>query len=171
MSEYFKIGRLVATHGLLGDIVLQHALGKRTALKGLEQVFLEDSPGRFLPYFIETARIKSPQEVYVHFEGIRTKEAARKLIARDAWVMEVDFHQLAGQSAPISLLGFEMVQAGEVIGIIREVIEQPHQVLCVVPLGSSDALIPLHEDSLEKIDRRKKKVHVKLPDGLLDIYR
>jgi 16S rRNA processing protein RimM len=34
----------------------------------------------------------------------------------------------------------------------------------------NEALIPLHEESLEKIDKKKKQVHVKLPDGLLDIY-
>jgi 16S rRNA processing protein RimM len=33
-----------------------------------------------------------------------------------------------------------------------------------------EALIPLHEDSLQKIDRRNKKVVVELPDGLLDVY-
>jgi 16S rRNA processing protein RimM len=32
-------------------------------------------------------------------------------------------------------------------------------------------LIPIHEDSLEKVDTKKRKVYVSLPDGLLDIYR
>jgi 16S rRNA processing protein RimM len=34
-----------------------------------------------------------------------------------------------------------------------------------------EALIPVHEETLQRIDKRKKQVHVVLPDGLLDIYR
>ncbi len=171
MSEYFKIGRLAATHGLQGDLVLQHSLGKKTSLKGLEQLFLEESPGRFLPWFIEQTRIKSDTEIYIRLEGVQSKEAARPLTPREVWITEADFQQFAGKSAPISLLGFTLVQEGKELGLIREVIEQPHQVLCSILLNGREALIPLHEDSLKKIDRRHKKVHVELPDGLLDIYR
>ena len=44
MSQYFKIGKLAASHGLLGDLVLQHHLGKKTALKGLEAIYIQDKP-------------------------------------------------------------------------------------------------------------------------------
>jgi 16S rRNA processing protein RimM len=42
--------------------------------------------------------------------------------------------------------------------------------LCTVFINEKEVLIPLHEESLLKIDRRKKQVHVALPEGLLDIY-
>ena len=41
MDEYFKIGKLAASTGLKGELVLQHNLGKKTGLKGLEAIFLE----------------------------------------------------------------------------------------------------------------------------------
>ena len=56
------------------------------------------------------------------------------------------------------------------LGKILEVIEQPHQILCTIILNEKEALIPLHEDSLEKIDKKHRKIYVTLPDGLLDIY-
>jgi 16S rRNA processing protein RimM len=52
-----------------------------------------------------------------------------------------------------------------------EVIEQPHQVLCRIDLGGKEALIPMHEQTLRRVDQRKREVHVELPDGLLDVYR
>ena len=61
--------------------------------------------------------------------------------------------------------------AGEDLGEILEVIEQPHQVLCAILLNGKEALIPIHEDSLEKVDAKNRKVYVSLPDGLLEIYR
>ncbi|MEJ7680633.1 MAG: hypothetical protein WKG06_22820 [Segetibacter sp.] len=63
-----------------------------------------------------------------------------------------------------------MIDAGEEIGEIIEVIEQPLQVLCKIMYNGNEALIPIHEESLKKIDKKEKQVHVNLPEGLLEIY-
>jgi len=51
------------------------------------------------------------------------------------------------------------------------VIEQPHQLICRIILNEKDVLIPLHEETIQKIDKKKKQVYVELPDGLLEVYR
>ena len=58
MPEYFKIGKFAASYGLLGELVLQHNLGKKTSLKGLETIYIENRKDDFLPYFIEKTSIK-----------------------------------------------------------------------------------------------------------------
>ena len=171
MSHYFKIGKLAASHGLKGDLVLQHSLGKKTSLKGLEYIFIEEQKDSFLPYFVEWAKIKSDDEVYIKLEGIHEKETARKLTPREVWITEADFKKFAAKSSPIALLGFNIIHEGEDLGEILEVIEQPDQVLCAILLNGKEALIPIHEDSLEKVDTKNRKVYVSLPDGLLEIYR
>ena len=57
-----------------------------------------------------------------------------------------------------------------VLGEILELIEQPHQLLCLLEIKGKEVLIPLHEKTLQKVNHRKKEVLVQLPDGLLDIY-
>ena len=106
MDSYFKIGKLVATFGLDGQLVLEHNLGKKTSLKGLENIFLEENKDSFLPYFIETAKIKNDKEVYVKLEGISSKEKANHLIKKEVWLSEKDFKKFAANASPISLLGF-----------------------------------------------------------------
>ena len=44
-------------------------------------------------------------------------------------------------------------------------------VVVILYLNGKEALIPIHEKSLEKMDIKNRKVYVSLPDGLLDIYR
>ena len=171
MSQYFKIGKLAASHGLKGDLVLEHSLGKKTSLKGLETIFIEEKKDSFLPYFIQSAKLKSEDEVFIKLEGIDTKEQARKLTPKEVWLTEDDFKKFAAKSSPIALLGFHMIHEDEDLGEILEVIEQPHQVLCSILLNGKEALIPIHEESLEKVDLKNRKVFVVLPDGLLDIYR
>ena len=170
MSNYFKIGKFVATFGLTGQIVLVHSLGKKTALKGLTTLFIEHKKDSFLPYFIENCEVKNENEVYVKVEGISTKEKAQTIVSREVWLLEADFKKFAEGNAPISLLGFNMINEDVDLGEIVEVIEQPHQVLCKIILNGNDALIPVNEEFLDKIDKKGRKVYLSLPDGLLDIY-
>lgn len=171
MTQYYKIGKLSASTGLKGELVLQHSLGKKTSLKGLEVIFIEERKDSFIPYFIQSAKIRGHDETVIKLEGVDIVEAARKLTPKEVWLAEEDFKKFAASSSAIALLGFNIIHDGEDLGEILEVIEQPHQVLCAISLNGKEALIPIHEDSLEKVDTKKRKVYVRLPDGLLDIYR
>jgi 16S rRNA processing protein RimM len=172
MSEsYRNIGKLVAVFGLAGELVLQHRLGRKTSLKGLKTLFLEERPDEMLPWFIEGIRVKSETELFVKLEGLDSKEAARRVVQKEVWLTEADFEKFAGRSAPISLVGFRLLDGDTDLGEILEVIEQPHQVLCRIDLAGKEALIPMHEKTLRRVDQKARVVHVDLPDGLLDVYR
>jgi len=170
-NDYRNIGKLVAVFGLQGELVLQHRLGKKTTLKGLKTLFLEEKKGEMLPWFIQDIRAKGPEDVYIKLEGIDTKESARRLVQKEVWLPEAEVLQFAGKSAPISLVGYHLWQGDEDLGEILEVIEQPHQVLCRIDLEGKEALIPIHEETLQKVDKKGRRVFVELPDGLLDVYR
>ena len=81
-----------------------------------------------------------------------------------------EFSKFADKSAPIALVGFHVVHDNKDLGEIIEIIEMPHQLLGRIVINGKDALIPLHEETLLKVDKKKKQVHVQLPYGLLDIY-
>ena len=171
MNQYFKIGKLAASTGLKGELVLQHSLGKKTTLKGLEAIFLEEKKDSFIPYFLQSAKIRNEKETVIKLEGVDIVEAARKLTPKEVWLTEEDFEKFAARSSPIAMLGFTIINDGEELGEILEVIEQPHQILCSILLNGKEALIPIHAESLEKVDQKKRKVYVTLPDGLLEIYK
>jgi 16S rRNA processing protein RimM len=170
MKADVSVGKLVATFGLKGELVLLHALGGKTDLKDVKVLFVEQQRGSTIPYFMESAKAKSAEETWVKLEGINTKEAAALLLQKNAWMTETDFNRHVKPNATIALLGYTVVENGNIIGIISEIIEQPHQVLCAVMVEEKEALIPLNESTLAGIDRRKKTVSVTLPDGLLEIY-
>lgn len=161
----------MGTHGVSGKLVIQHSLGEKTSLENTEAIFIEESPNSFLPWFIKSAKEKSDNEIFIELEGITTKEAARPLLKKEIWLEEHDFKRHVSASSPISLLGFHIYEKSKDLGEILEVVEQPHQTLCKIMLDTNEAWIPIHQDSLISIDKKKKIVSVKLPDGLLDVYR
>jgi len=170
MAEYFKLGKFVAVHGLKGELILKHELGKKSSLKGLKNIFIEEGKNSFIPWFIESATIKNEDHVYIKLEDINTPESAKKLSRRDAWIPEEIFKKLSARSSPVNLLGYIIVNNKKLLGEILEIIEQPHQLLCRIDIKGKEVLIPLHENSLGKVDHKKKHVIVELPEGLLDIY-
>ena len=170
MTEYFKIGKFVSTFGLKGELVLKHNLGKKTSLKGLKALFIEEKKESFIPWFIETTRIKNEEEIYIKLEGINLREQATRITQKEVWLPEEEFKKFSAKSSPINLLGYELLEGEQVLGKILEVIEQPHQILCKIDFNKKEAYIPLHQETIKKIDRKNQRVIVSLPPGLLEIY-
>ena len=170
MEEYINIGKIVATFGLKGELILQHSLAKKLVLKGVEAIFVEQVKGSYLPFFPLNSKAKTHDETFIQLEGILTREQAHRLISKQVWLLDADFRRLAGTSSPISLLGYKLFNDDGYIGNIEEVIEQPHQVLLKITYKGNEALIPLHDETLKNINRKKGEVYLTLPDGLLEIY-
>lgn len=168
-EDYINIGKIAGVYGLKGEVILQHALGN-TGFEDLQKIFIKDSGGNFMPWFVEGARIKNETEAYLKLEEIQTPEAAKPLLRKEVWFSGADFKRYASRAAPISLLGYTVKDGRQVLGVIQEVIEQPHQVLCRLTVRGKEVWIPLHEESLKKVDHQYRNITVKLPDGLLEIY-
>jgi len=168
--QYFKLGKFIAVHGLKGELLLKHELHKKTSLKGLKTIFVEQSKNSFLPWFIASTKIKNDEEVYLKLDDVDTREAAARFARKEVWITDTDFKKHAAKSSPANLLGYTIITGDKSLGEIVEVIEQPHQMLCRIEIKQKEALIPLNEDTLIKIDHAQKEVKVKLPEGLLDIY-
>ncbi len=170
MHQHIKIGKIVATFGVNGQVVVQHNLGKKSTFKGVETIFVEQIKGSLLPYFIKEAKPKTEEDNYILFEDILNKEAATKLIGKAVWLLQEDFKKLSNSKSPIALLGYKVISNKEILGIIEEVIEQPHQILLSIIYKGKEAYLPMHEESLINIDHKKNEVHLELPDGLLEVY-
>ena len=170
MTDYVHIGKIVAPHGVSGQVILEHALGKPIHFKGIDALFVEKNEGSFIPYFIQSATAKTDTITHLQMEGISSREATSVLVSKKVWLPQDAFQKLVDKSAPLALLGYQVQQDGQDLGIIQEVIEQPHQLMVTILYKGQEAYIPLHEESLLGVDHAKKVVLVNLPDGLLELY-
>lgn len=170
MHKHIKIGKIVATFGVNGQMILQHNLGKKSTFKGIEAIFIGQVTNSLLPYFIKDVKSKTAEDNYILLEDITSKETATKLIGKAVWLLQEDFQMLSNKKSPIALLGYKVIADNKVLGTIEEVIEQPHQILLSITYKDKEAYLPMHEETLLHIDHKKNEVHLELPDGLLDIY-
>ena len=89
---------------------------------------------------------------------------------KKVWLSSTDAKRMASKAAPISLLGFSVIEKKKALGKVLEVIEQPLQILLRIEIDGKEVLIPINESTLVKVDHKAEKIHVDLPEGLLDIY-
>jgi 16S rRNA processing protein RimM len=132
MTDYVHIGKIVAPHGVSGQIILEHALGKPIHFKGIDALFVEKNEGSFIPYFIQSATAKTDTITHLQMEGIQSREATSVLMSKKVWLPQDAFQKLVDKSSPLALLGYQVQQDGQDLGIIQEVIEQPHQLMVTI---------------------------------------
>ncbi len=169
-KSYRNIGKIVSAFGLKGDLIVLHHLGKKITVTKIKVIFLEQKKDELLPYFVENIRKKGDNELYLKLEGIDTKESATKFLRREVWLNEEEIQTHTQKSNPIGWVGYRILDQGKDLGPILEVIEQPHQVLCRIEMDTKEVLIPINEQTLDKVDHKNKTVLLSLPDGLLDVY-
>lgn len=169
-NELVAIGKIVVQHGVDGAIILQHVLGRKADFKGVKALFIEEKKGSYIPYFITASSAKKADESLLQLEGISSREQATRFVRKQVWVQEEDFNFLVARDAPIALIHYDVVEGDKILGQVTEVVEQPHQVICIIHIDEKEVMIPLNDSTLEKIDRNKKTIHVNLPDGLIDLY-
>ena len=69
------------------------------------------------------------------------------------------------------VVGFLVVdeEKGE-LGNVQEIIEYPTQSLIQIVINGKEVLIPIHDDIIQDVDRAGKKILIKAPVGLIDMY-
>ena len=90
MENYLSIGKLAATFGVKGEVVLEHHLGEEASLEGVVAIFIEEFTGKFIPYFIAGSKTKSGTEMILSLEGIESPESAKRFLRKKIWLKEED---------------------------------------------------------------------------------
>jgi 16S rRNA processing protein RimM len=56
------------------------------------------------------------------------------------------------------------------IGKIKNIKENISQDLFVIDHNKNEVLIPIHDEFIVEVDKKKKQIIVKTPEGLIDLY-
>jgi hypothetical protein len=74
MENYQNIGKMVSAFGIKGELVLEHHLGEKPGFGKIKALFLEETNGKLIPYFLESFKNRKEGETLVLLEGISTPE-------------------------------------------------------------------------------------------------
>ena len=168
---FYLLGSIYRTHGVKGNVIIRLDVDQPAAYKKLQAVFL-DLEGSLQPYKVTSASVLNDQLI-VHFEGIEDMDTAEQLIRVPVYLPLNELPALKGKKLYLhEAAGMRVIDAleGE-LGVIEKIYELPEQPMASVPMNGKELLFPLIAAFIERIDRENKVLYVKLPEGLVDIYR
>jgi 16S rRNA processing protein RimM len=164
-----RIGKIVATHGLQGSVILTHVVGASDWLKKEDVLFLELNKGSYIPFFVTAAKAMNDEEYIVGLEDVSQMEEAKKLTGKQAYVKE-DILTGHEKDSPLLWIGFKMVDKEKgALGHIDDVMQTGSQWLASLRYEGKEVLVPLIEQMILDVNIRNKFIRVDLPEGLLEL--
>ncbi len=166
----FKVGRIVKTFGLRGEVKVVTEFDIPGELLEIQHIFVELPRGgrKFLE--IESCRESGGRTLIVKFKGIDSIELAEALEGLDLYAKKEDLKEPEkGEYYIFQLIGLKVIDnKGEELGAVINVIKNPgHDLLEVRTWGNKTFMVPLVKEFVKKIDLERETIEVDLPQGLV----
>jgi len=141
-------------------------------INNLTEVILEDPKGQRNTYKVLSHR-PHKEGFLATLEGVSDRTSAEKIRAQLVFVSASLFVSDTGDSSfyLTEIEGFKVFDQGRHLGEIVGFGSNTIQDLIIIQIDKDKIEIPLVADFLESIEFEKGEVHMKLPDGLIEIQR
>ena len=170
MENLIRIGRLNKTFGLKGHIRVFVEPQFLQRLKRPEVVFLA-SKSKSLPYFPDEMEFDETGHGMIHFEEVKDKTTADFLVGKEVFVEEKFLKKQKSFQSPADFIGFKLRDEhhGD-LGVLDNFFELPQHDLGQFMRNGKEVLFPWNAEVVLKIDKKKKEIFLRLPEGLIDVY-
>ena len=170
-SDCFLLGSIAKLHGFKGEVSLFLDVTNPAEYQDLDALYL-DINGTLTPFFIEGFKLKNKGFAAIKFEGFDTEEAAKRLLKKKAYLPLEILPELDQSSFyDHEVIGFQVFDANKgAIGIVEDVIDMSANPLLQISLNGTEILVPIFDGLIQKVERKKKELYIKAPEGLIDLY-
>ena len=169
-EDCFYVGTVVGKYSFKGEILVKVDSENPEDYTKLESIFVELSTG-LVPFFIKKCQLHKSELLRIDFEEISNEQEAGALIKKNLYLPLDLLPPLEGNKFYYhEIIGFTVSTESEEIGRITAVLEQGPQALFQVEATDKKIhLIPIHDDFILEVDRKRNLIQVQLPEGLLDL--
>ncbi|HNS17286.1 MAG TPA: ribosome maturation factor RimM [Bacteroidales bacterium] len=164
------VGRIVKSFGYKGQVMVLFNQDTAETFAAIPSLFIE-LEGELVPFFLEDFQIRGDDTALVRFDDISSESQAKHLLNRDLYIPR---DALPGRDHAPKLAtwieGYKVFdQRQGYIGDVRDLISLKEQELLKVAGPVKEILIPAVEPFIIRIDKRRREIHLDLPEGLLDL--
>ena len=130
-----------------------------------------DPKDKLIPWVIENIHFEN-NKVNLKLADLNDIEGAEKLVGHYIYLPEELLPKLRGNKFYYhEVIGFAVIDEkhGD-IGKIDRVIDLPNNPLFAVIFKDKEILLPITDEIIKKVDRKKKFIQVEAPEGLVELY-
>ncbi len=160
-DEYIVVGRMVAPHGVRGDLRILPDTERPQIFKALKNLRIGAGSYKVLSS-------RPHKNIYIlHVEGIEDRNAAERLIGEEVSIPVRELPELPkGEYYYFQLIGLAVISdTGEPVGNLKEIIETgANNVYSVQASDGKEILLPAISSCILSVDTEKGEMTVHLPE-------
>ncbi|GET46227.1 ribosome maturation factor RimM [Capnocytophaga felis] len=171
LKDCFYVGTIVSKFSFKGEVLVKLDSDDPELYENLESVFIALG-NNLVPFFVEKCSLHKSDLLRIKFEDVENESDADALLKNKLYLPLSFLPKLTGNKFYYhEIIGFTMedIEYGYV-GKIIGVNDSTSQALFEVENNDKEILIPMNDEFIEKVDRENKKIIVKTPEGLIDLY-
>ena len=159
-QKFIEAGKITNTHGIAGEVRIEVWLDSPQFMKKFKRIFVNGSELN-----IVSARIHK-ECLIAKIDGINDINAAMPLKGKTVFIDRDDAKLPKGSYFIQDIIGAKVIdEAGNEVGILKEVIESPAQNIYIVR-GKAEHLIPAVPEFILSVDAEAGIVNVHLIEGM-----
>jgi len=160
------IGTLARPHGVSGELRMNINPTFAESIEPGIPLFVEID-GQRVPFFIEQLTITGDDTGILKLSYIDSLEEARKFTGRKLFISPDEGDTSFEEGSLYELTGYTLTdEKAGVLGVIHGVIDSTMNPLFEVKVGEEIHLAPAAAEVIQKVDRKKRIVITRLPDGI-----
>ena len=174
IADCFYLGYISKIIGNSGELAFKLDVDSPSSYNGLDAVFIRinKNDDTLVPFFIKHAKLQQKNILRVSIEGINSQTEAKEIVGKELFLPASALPPLKGnQFYYHEVIGFTIID--EVFGKVGEliaVLDYPSQDIFQVMAGEKEVLIPILENTIQKVDRPNKNILIKTTEGLIELY-
>ncbi len=170
-EDCFYLGKVVSKHSYKGEVLVKLDTDQPEIYENMESVFVALG-NNLVPFFIERCKLHKSSLLRISFEDVKDEETANTIIGSELYLPLDMLPELTGNKFYFhEVIGFSMEDEEHgFIGTITGVNDMSSQALFELELKGKRLLIPITDEIIRKVDREKKTIYVRTPEGLVDLY-
>ena len=170
-EDCFYLGKIVSKHSYKGEVLVKLDTDEPEICENTESVFVALG-NSLVPFFISQSRLHKTRLLRVRFEDVNDEAAADNILGSELYLPLSMLPALEGNNFYYhEIVGFKLEDEDHGhIGVITGVNDSSSQALIEAELDGKQLLLPINDEIIQKVDREHKTIHVRTPDGLVDLY-
>lgn len=170
-EDCFYLGKIVSKYSFRGEVLVKLDTDEPEIYENMESVFVSLG-NNLVPFFIERCRLHKSALLRIDFEEVKDETSADKIMGSELYLPLSMLPALEGNKFYFhEVVGFTLMdEVHGSIGVIQAVNDSASQELFEVEKDGKELLIPISDDIITQVDRNTKTIHVRTPEGLVDLY-
>lgn len=170
LSDCYFLGNISKRHGLKGHVTLFLDTDEVELYQDLKNILILRN-GTLVPFFISESSFIATNKLRILLEKVEDS-LIDQLLGNEVYLPISHLPKLEGNKFYyFEVVGYNVIdhKMGG-IGFVKKIIDESAQGIFAITHGEKEILVPIHDQFIDRIDRENKTIHIKSPEGLIELY-